>query len=351
MAFASNADRTNTVAAALTTQLRRCWMGAKPIVLVTATKTHSGKGTVTDFVRGNVPKADILYESIDWPMMSQFQRQLQVSPDIGLIVMDNVRCDSSGRATMIRSGFVESFVTNPEVLLASPGAGEPVRLQNRYLFTINTNDGKLSPDMMNRALSIHLAPKGNVHEQDTPIGNPKLDYLPKHRDQIEAELRGMIERWKAAGRRLDSQVKHSMSNWAATIGEILRVNGFTDFLANSRERRAADDPLQEALAILGAAKPGKPLRPIDWAKLVVEQGLAKTLLPANERDTEAGRVRAIGKVLTRHLGVEFLASTDTTSYRLQLEGGFRRWTKGKNPFTQYVFTVLAEEPRAEEKAT
>jgi hypothetical protein len=317
---------------------------------VTGTKSNSGKGTVTDFVRGNVPKADILYENNDWPMMSQFQRQLQLAPDIGVVVLDNVRCDSSG-TSLIRSGFLESFVTNSEVILASPGAGEPVRLQNRYLFTINTNDGRVSPDMMNRSMSIHMAPKGNVHEQDTPIGNPKLDYLPKHRDQIEAELRGMIERWKKAGCQLDSEVKHSMSNWAATIGEILRVNGFTDFLANSRERRAADDPLQEALAILGAAKPDKTLRPNEWAKLVVEQGLAKTLLPTNERETEAGRVRAIGKVLTRHLGVEFVAATDTTSYRLRLEGGFRRWNTGKNPFTQYVFTVLEKKPRAVEEAT
>lgn len=339
MAFATNADRTNTVAAALTALLRRCWLGQKPIILVTATKSHSGKGTITDFFRGSVPKADILYEAIDWPMMNQFQRQLQVTPDIGLVVFDNVRCDSSGHATMIRSGFIESFVTNPEVVLASPGAGEAVQLQNRYLVTINTNDGKLSPDLMNRALSIHLAPHGNVHEHETPIGNPKLDYLPKYRDQIEAELRGMIERWKAAGCPLVSQVKHSMANWATTIGGILRVSGFTDFLGNSSERRSTDDPVQEALAILGARKPGKALRPREWAKLAVEEGLAKTLLPANERDTEKGRERAIGKVLKRHCEVTFLASTDTTSYRLRLDGGFRRWTPGKNPHTRYVFTV------------
>lgn len=82
MAFATNADRTNTVAAALTVPLRRCWLGHKPVILVTATKTHSGKGTITEFFRGSVPKADILYEAIDWPMMNQFQRQLQVTPDI-----------------------------------------------------------------------------------------------------------------------------------------------------------------------------------------------------------------------------------------------------------------------------
>jgi hypothetical protein len=45
MDFASNADRTNTVAAALTVLLHRKWPGHKPVILVTATKSHSGKGT------------------------------------------------------------------------------------------------------------------------------------------------------------------------------------------------------------------------------------------------------------------------------------------------------------------
>jgi len=213
MPFATNADRTNAVAAALTVPLRRCWRGAKPAVLVTGTKTHSGKTTITEFIRGNTPKADLLYEDNDWPMQHQFQAQLKVAPDIGVVVLDNVRCDSSGRASMIRSGFLESFITNPDVILASPGAGEAMRVQNQYLTIINTNHGHFSPDMLNRGTSIHLAPEGNVHEQETPIGNPKLDYLPKYRDQIEAELLGMIERWNAAGRPLDSQVRHSMSNW------------------------------------------------------------------------------------------------------------------------------------------
>ena len=142
-----------------------------------------------------------------------------------------------------------------------------------------------------------------------------------------------------------------MARWAATIGGILAVNGFSEFLANCGERKTVDDPTQEALAILGAAQPGKALRPKEWAKLAVEQGLVKTLLPANERDTEKGRERAIGKVLHNHLGVTFSASTDSTNFRLRLEGGFRRWTPRKNGHTRYVFTVLTEEPRvAEEEA-
>ena len=160
----------------------------------------------------------------------------------------------------------------------------------------------------------------------------------------------MIERWNAAGRPLDSQVRHSMSNWAATIGGILKVNGFKDFLANSGDRRAADDPIQEALGILGAKRPNKALRPKEWAKLAVELGLVKTLILTNDRDTEIGRERAIGKVLHNHLGSMLRSSTDTTKYSFRLDGGFRRWTRGKSPYTQYVFRVMAEEPRAVEEA-
>ena len=129
MAFATDADRTNTIGAALTVLLRRQWLGQKPVILVTATKSHAGKGTITEFFRGSVPKADVLYESIDWPMQSQFQRLAQGNPDIGVVIFDNVRCDSSGRSNFIRSAFIESFVTNAEVTLASPSAGEPISLR------------------------------------------------------------------------------------------------------------------------------------------------------------------------------------------------------------------------------
>ncbi len=337
MAFASNADRTNTVGAALTVLLRRRWPGQKPVILVTATMSHSGKGTITDFIRGSVPKADILYDFKDWPMQSQFQRQVKGDPEIGVVLFDNVRCDSAGgQAQFIRSAFIESFITNPEITLASPGVGEAIHLDNRYVMTINTNDGRLSLDLMNRALSIHLAPKGTVHDQETPIGNPKLEFLPKYRDQIEAELHGMIERWKTAGRPLDEYVKHSMTPWARTIGGILMVSGFKDFLGNINARKAADDPIQEALAILGTVRPGKALRPAEWAKFIVDEGLAKKLLPPNERDTEKSRARATGVILSKYIGVAFLGRTDKTLYHFRLEGGYKRWNKGKNPHVRYV---------------
>ena len=85
---------------------------------------------------------------------------------------------------------------------------------------------------MNRALPIHLAPTGDVADRTSPLGNPKLEFLPAHREQIEAELRGMIGMWKEKEMPLDNKVRHPFSEWARTIGGILKASGFEHFLAN-----------------------------------------------------------------------------------------------------------------------
>lgn len=350
MEFETTADRTNAVAAALTVRLRHLWPGGKPLVLVTATKSHAGKGTVTEFVRGSVPKADLLYQGVDWPMESQFHRLLKTDLDTGVVVLDNVRLDSAGgHGRMIRSAFIESFVTNPEVTLASPSAGEPLRFANRFVVVVNTNDGLLSTDLMNRALPIRLAPKGSVHDRRSPIGNPKLEFLPTHQDRIDAELRGMVERWRRAGQPLDEDARHPMTPWARAVGGILKHSGFTDFLANAGKQQTAHDPIRDALALLGVASPDKPLKPREWAKIAVREGLARTLFPATERDTPKGRERAVGVLLKPRLGETFEITTDRGTFRLRLEGGNRRWEPGENPHVQYVFWLEDHRPMPVDK--
>jgi hypothetical protein len=128
-----------------------------------------------------------------------------------------------------------------------------------------------------------------------------------------------------------------------TIGGILRENDFSDFLGKYHCRKLADDPIREALGILGAAKPGQALRPIEWARVAVGEGLLKTVISNHERDTEKGRERAIGFLLSRQLVETREATTETRRLPLRLEGGFRRWDMGRNPHTRYVFTVIEEE--------
>ncbi len=206
MAFATEADRTNTVAAALTVLLRNHRPGEKPCLVVTSTKSHGGKETIVVFACGATPFTSVSYQATDWALERAFVGAVKHDPDVGLVDVENARLQRG--QTQIRSGFLERFITDPRPLLFATGTGAPARRRNEVVVAITTNFGTVSGDLMNRGLPIHLDPVGDVAARVSPIGNPKLEFLPGHRDRIEAELRGMVERWKAAGRPLDTKVRH-----------------------------------------------------------------------------------------------------------------------------------------------
>jgi hypothetical protein len=187
-----------------------------------------------------------------------------------------------------------------------------------------------------------LTPVGNVADRVSPIGNPKLEYLPQNRERIAAQLRGMIEKWKAAGMPHDLTVKHPFGEWARTIGGILAVSGFKDFLTNYSLRRTADDPRRRALGFPGAARTGKWLRAREWAALAVEIGVTKLVIPEHECDTDKGRERGIGVVLSAHSAETFDVETEDENLTMRLEKLRRRFDGGE-PTTRYRFVVLTRE--------
>jgi hypothetical protein len=206
MEFATPADRTNAVALALTVLLRNIWAGAKPVGVVTSTKSHGGKETIIDFATGNASKVSVDYESADWAFRSGFIAALKANSDAGVVNVENARLGRGDK--LIASAFLERFLTDSEPTLHSAQLRDAFRMANQIVVTISTNVGTVSEDLMNRGLPIHLNPIGNVADREPAIGNPKLEYLPRHREQIEAELRGMIEKWKVGGQPLDSRVRH-----------------------------------------------------------------------------------------------------------------------------------------------
>ncbi|MBA4066676.1 MAG: hypothetical protein C0501_23815 [Isosphaera sp.] len=343
MAFQSAADRTNAVAAAITVLLRDAWPGGKPLLAVTSTKSHGGKDTVIAFAAGVAPRTAISYQETDWALESNLVRAVKFTPGIGVLVVENARLDGTGR--YIRSAILERFLTDPEPLLGTVGTGVPVRLRNDLVFAVSTNDGRLSEDLMNRALPIRLAPRGDVADRRPAIGNPKLEYLPANRGRIEAELRGMVERWREAGRPLDNEVRHPFSPWAATVGGILKASGFEHFLANYSQRRTSDDPVKDALGLLGASSPDRWLTAGEWARKVVELGLVRRLIPEGDRDTDAGRQRGIGIVFTAHDGETYAVETDDLPLTLRLEKARRRFDGP--PSTRYRFLTVDTTPPAE----
>jgi hypothetical protein len=134
----------------------------------------------------------------------------------------------------------------------------------------------------------------------------------------------MIERWKSAGQPFDRDVRHPFSVWAKTIGGILRVNGFRDFLGNCGVRKTLDDPLRKGLGLLGAHAPKQWLQASQWAKHVSELGLVQTVIPPADQDSEAGRARGIGVVLKAHRDETFQTETEEHKLTLRLE-----WRRGR----------------------
>ena len=337
MDFATPADRANTIAAALTILLRNHWPGGKPIVIVSGSRSHCGKGTIVDFVANTTSKVAIGYHKSDATFRSEFVAAIKRHPRIGLINIDNVRI---GAHRVIGSPFLESYLTEPDPYLF--GAGEPIHNRNDLVIAMTTNGSSVNEDLMNRALPIRLDPVGDVTQRTTPIGNPKLEYLPRHRDQIEAELRGMIERWRAAGRPLDESARHSFTPWARTIGGILRVHGIEGFLGNLSARKTADDPVRSALRELAIKYPDTWMSAREWARAARELGLIDRLVSEADRRSESGQERGIGGVLTSHLGDRIVVEHPDLRAVFRIEKARRRFEPGAEPSYRYQFAVEEE---------
>jgi len=151
----------------------------------------------------------------------------------------------------------------------------------------------------------------------------------------------MVIRWVKAGMRLDENVRHPFTPWAKTVGGILMVNGFQDFLANygnARPRRSS----ASGLAVLGAARPDEWLRPEEWAKLVGQLGLVKTIIPVADQENATGHARGIGVVFLAHRKETFEGETQTHKVRLTLEKARRR-SDGGEACVKYRFSVSNSE--------
>lgn len=340
MDFHTQADRANAVAGLLTVLLRHHWPGGKPIILATASKSHSGKDTVLDFIAGMTPKTSVSWEPADWATQKAIIASLNTDPSLGMIRLENARVNGSSK---IASAFVERFVTDPSPMLFSPGGrAEPRRIRNEIVMSMSTNFGVLSEDLLNRGLPIHLKPNGSITDRRSDIGNPHHQYLPRYRDEIAAEAYGMITRWRAKGMPLDQSKYHPCTEWAHVIGGILMVNGIEGFLDNYADRRVADDPIRSSIAILGSHLLNNCLPISDIVAEVGRLGLIDPLIPKNERSSYEAQKRGLGKVLSAHVDEKFVVpSEDEEDQRVvfRLEKLRKRFENGKATYRYGFFMV------------
>lgn len=242
MDFETNADRTNAVAAALTVMLRNHWPGAKPVIIATSTKSHGGKDTVIQFACGTAPHLSISYQATDWALERSFVGGVKHNPQTGLVIVENARTGKGAR--VIASAFLERLITDPEPFFFSTGTGDPVRHKNKLVIAISTNYGTVSTDLMNRALPIRLSPVGDVADRISPIGNPKLEYLPANRLRIEAQLRHdrEVEGGRKAGRLGNHPSLQRLGAYHRRCPHSKRFQGLSRELHPAADRRRPGPP-------------------------------------------------------------------------------------------------------------
>jgi hypothetical protein len=354
--FDSNASRTNVVGAALTVLFPHHWYGGKPLFAVTANDSHSGKGTLCEFIIGNTAKIDIPFQCEQWPMEDKLHKSLLERPDARIIYLDNVRLTRRNR--FIKSQFFESLITNKEISLASAKLRRALRGPNKYVVLLNTNEGSLVSDLLNRDCPIHIHCTDDLQKRiakaKAKLGglDVKTEWLPANMQSLQAELWYMIDRWLREGKPLDDKVKHPYSPWAKTIGGILMVNGFADFLANYEANKIAADPIREAIGQLAfyancdCRRRGMEALPTkDLGELVFDRGLNQVLL---ERATRQNCEVEIGKVLSLRDGHTFTAATATEVITYRLTKQQRRWMERDIPRWRYAFSEVKREERTDQ---
>ncbi len=343
MPFESNADRTNLVAAALTVELAYCLPGGRPLVYITATKSQAGKDTCGDFVIGQTPVARVGYEAADWAFKEQIVKSLLADPLARVVAIENARL---GDRSTLASAELERVLTDRAPNLFTPRS--QVLKLDFLTFMLTTNDCALSTDLLNRSLPVFLNPTGNMRDRQSPIGNPRFEYLPLHAPAIRATLRWFIENWKNHGQPLARSVRHTSTEWAQIVGGILEVNGFRDFLGNLSSRLTDDDPVRRALGTLGVALTnlsGEWMTPTEIAVMATDHGLVRDLLRPADRDKPLARARGMGKLLSRYVEETFEVEKDESLWtKLVLEKRRVRFVAGQEAHTRYRFRAVRPVP-------
>ena len=313
MAFATEADRTNAVAAALTVMLRNFWPGGKPCLIVTSTKSHGGKETIVVFASGTTPSTSISYEKADWALQKAFVAAVKHDPDLGLIDVENARLQRGQKEIALGlPGAVPHRPPTPAVQLRDRPAGPPPQRdrrrdhdQLRHRLGGPDEPGPADPP----------GPRRRRRRPRLADRQPQAGVPPPQSRPDRGRAAGHD---RATGRRehcpLDTRVRHPFSRWAQTVGGILMVNGFSGFLGNYSMRKTADDPVRQGLGLLGVARPGEWLRSAEWARLATNLGLVNAVIPEADRDSDLGRERGMGVVLSAHRDETFHVETEDRAH-------------------------------------
>ena len=227
-------DRTNYLAMLLSTLLISKFIGSKPAVVFNGNQPELGKSILAQIIaiiRDGVQVEIATYNAND----EEFEKRLGSIVRRGntTIIIDNAK--ARGRVITIESATLERSITDPILSFRLLGNSTDIRCENSHIFCITANTPEVSRDLITRSVVVSLYYEGSPTAREFSVADPE-GYAMQYRNEILAELCGMVEKWKSAGMPLAStESRFNKKGWGNIIGGILATNEQIGFLENADE--------------------------------------------------------------------------------------------------------------------
>ncbi len=235
--FEAEADRQTYIGLLLTPLVRPAIQGNCPLHLITSPQERTGKTKLASDVLGGI------YLGAPVPVMqlsgSEDEREKRILAMLlagtRLIHLDNL-------AGELDSAVLASTLTASHVHGRILGRTENVTVPNGCVVVATGNNARTSSEIAKRTVPSRLLARTEAPETRTDFRHVDIAaYVVTQRRAVLGAMVGMVLNWIEAGRPSATRPMGGFDAWAATVGGILEVAGYSDWLASAVEWRAGAD--------------------------------------------------------------------------------------------------------------
>lgn len=236
--FKDEESRQNAIGALLTPHIRPAIEGNIPGHLYNSPLERTGKTKLIEITAGThtgrkipatqMPRSD---EEVDKRILS-----ILLNAGESFLHLDNL-------AELLDSPALASLLTATVYQGRMLGTLRTAIAPNNVNILASGNNVRATGELCKRMVPILLQPADDHPENRTDFVHPDVwQYAMEQRPLVLSCLMGMVETWKAAGRPRGSKPMGGFDEWAAAVGGIMEVFGYTKWLGNADTWRKEADP-------------------------------------------------------------------------------------------------------------
>ncbi|MBL8027912.1 MAG: toprim domain-containing protein [Fibrobacteres bacterium] len=304
--FTSPADKANSLGM-FVSNLYRLKQPVQAFEAISGNKPRIGKTTSpmakAIVITGYEAKA-ITYKTDDEKFENDIATRVRAGDKI--ILIDNVKTGKRPGQVPLReidSSVLERSITSPNLNFRLLATNTSISRFNDVQFVITMNNARLGHDLMQRGVPVNMRFDGNPRQRKFK-NKEYLKWVRENRNQILAELAGMVLKWRKIADTIDygKLAEHSVNQeWAATTDAILRTSGIEGFLMNFDQ--SEEEYSEETQCLRGLCENSENRnsfkRAAEWLEIIKTSGLQPGLL--KQRESERAQVTVTGQMLTRGL--------------------------------------------------